>query len=172
MATNALTETCAECAEEFSYEYSGGQKRKYCSPKCRNRVNYRKRYVPHDPLAGLVYIVTNPAWPGKFKIGKTGGLYYRFVTYQSGDPFRAYKIEATWKTSDRHTIEKEIHEIFKSCRVPGSSEWYELDLTLAITMLDSLPQMERCHDETVQRRPRPVGSSPAREVRDRNSNGA
>src|ERR1700722_2477002 len=45
------------------------------------------------PKCGIIYLVSNPAFPDMFKIGITQDLEKRLAQYQTGDPFRRYKVE-------------------------------------------------------------------------------
>lgn len=83
--------------------------------------------------SGIVYIVSNPAFEGYYKIGMTKDLNARMKTYQTSDPFKRFKVEH-WKVVENaretekyllkhHSIElaqgewaseKNVKEIFNS----------------------------------------------------------
>jgi len=60
-----------------------------------------------------VYIVSNPAWDGKFKIGVAGDLDERLKDYQTYDPFRSYKYEHHRETERYFECERHILKTFK-----------------------------------------------------------
>ncbi len=43
--------------------------------------------------SGIVYLISNPAFPGYLKVGITNNLLKRLSSYQTYDPLRRYKIE-------------------------------------------------------------------------------
>lgn len=52
-----------------------------------------KKALTRKPNCGIVYLITNPAFPGMCKIGMTKDLPKRLSQYQTGDPYRRYKVE-------------------------------------------------------------------------------
>lgn len=73
------------------------------------------------PICGVVYLISNPAFPGMFKIGITQNLDTRLATYQTYDPLRRYKVEHYKFALDMRKKEAEILEKFKIDIVKG--EW-------------------------------------------------
>ena len=55
---------------------------------------------------GIVYIITNEAFPGYFKIGMTTDLESRLKSYQVYDPLQRYKVEHYNFVIDRRATEK------------------------------------------------------------------
>ena len=47
----------------------------------------------HKPKAGFIYGISNPAFPGYYKIGITQDLDKRLASYQTYDPHRQFKVE-------------------------------------------------------------------------------
>lgn len=43
--------------------------------------------------SGIVYLISNPAFPGFYKIGITSNLIKRLSSYQTYDPLRRYRVE-------------------------------------------------------------------------------
>ncbi|CAM0087367.1 hypothetical protein VPHD51_0088 [Vibrio phage D51] len=81
---------------------------------------------------GYVYIVSNPAWDGWYKVGAAKDAETRLLSYQTGTPFRDYKLEWYIPCEDYVKVEKEFHEsnIF-------SHEWVQLPLSEIRQMLRS-----------------------------------
>lgn len=70
---------------------------------------------------GIVYVITNPAYPGYFKVGMTSDLDTRLKSYQTYDPLQRFKVEHYSFVLDRRKAEKQILEKFKLDIVKG--EW-------------------------------------------------
>ncbi len=75
-----------------------------------------------DIKEGIVYVITNPAWLTKLKIGMTIDLDERLKSYQTYSPLRDYKVEKYAFVQDRRAIEKELLNL-----VPDyQSEWVDI----------------------------------------------
>lgn len=61
-----------------------------------------------DIRSGLVYMISNPAFPARVKIGMTMDVEKRLAQYQTYDPYRSYKIERYNFVLDRRNKEKQI----------------------------------------------------------------
>jgi predicted GIY-YIG superfamily endonuclease len=85
--------------------------------------------------AGYLYIITNPAHIGFLKIGITEDIKNRLQTYQTGDPKRSYKIEFYLYHPDCLTAEKRIKKNMHYFAKSIKNEWYEIDLSIAISRL-------------------------------------
>ncbi|AAQ81440.1 hypothetical protein 44RRORF121c [Aeromonas phage 44RR2.8t] len=83
-------------------------------------VKYNRLGKASSIREGYVYVLTNPAWPGHFKIGSTISVYDRLATYQSYSPFRDYKIQTYFFTHDRFKTEKQLHFMFGA-----NGEWVD-----------------------------------------------
>ncbi len=62
--------------------------------------------------AGFVYVISNPAFQGKYKVGMTTNLENRLSVYQTYDPERRFKIENYAFVENRRLIEKSILDIY------------------------------------------------------------
>lgn len=67
-----------------------------------------------DRESGFVYIISNPAFPGLFKVGVARDVKQRLNSYQTSDPDRAYQLEYSLKTTKYREIEKRILAAFDS----------------------------------------------------------
>lgn len=85
---------------------------------------------------GYVYIISNPAHAGWFKIGITEDIKSRLHVYQTSDPQRAYKVEYYISHPDPQTAEKKIKEMMHYFAKRQKNEWYEVDLGIAKARLD------------------------------------
>lgn len=70
---------------------------------------------------GFVYVISNPSFPNKYKIGMTTDLHQRLDTYQTYDPNRAFKVEHYRFVEDRRKTEKFLLE---TCQLDiDKGEW-------------------------------------------------
>lgn len=86
--------------------------------------------------SGYLYIVTNPSYPGWVKVGSTWNIKERIHTYQTGDPFRAYKLEYSLYHPLFREAEKKIKEVMKYFAADIKGEWYQIDLEFAKSRLE------------------------------------
>ncbi len=73
------------------------------------------------PKCGIIYLISNPAFPDNYKIGITRDLGKRLNTYQTGDPNRGYKVEHYKFVEDIREEEKNFLNKFNTDIVKG--EW-------------------------------------------------
>lgn len=93
----------------------------------------RGKQYGQKPKCGVVYLISNPAFPGKYKIGITQDLYKRLSSYQTYDPYRQFKIEQSMFVPNMRLAEKQILEIFKTDIVKG--EWIDSEQVRKIFIL-------------------------------------
>ncbi len=72
---------------------------------------------------GSVYVISNSAWKGKYKVGISKNVAARLMSYQTSDPHRGYKLEHSIDTPYYAEIEKHIHEVFDN-----ENEWVSAKL--------------------------------------------
>jgi hypothetical protein len=75
---------------------------------------------------GYVYAIVNPAWPNWAKIGKAVNAEDRLNNYQTGSPYRDYKILASLKSENRHDDEKAMHKLFDKYSLQRKGEWFNI----------------------------------------------
>ena len=71
----------------------------------------------------FVYIISNKAYPGEYKVGIAKDWQARLNSYQTSDPNRGYNLEYKLQTPHFRAIEKHIHDTFKS-----KHEWVQGDI--------------------------------------------
>jgi hypothetical protein len=86
--------------------------------------------------SGFLYIVTNEAFPEWVKVGTTMNLTERLHTYQTGDPFRRYRIVYSIHHPEFLQAEKRIKDVMKHFAKETKGEWYNVDLNMAKSRLD------------------------------------
>lgn len=74
-----------------------------------------------DIKAGMVYVISNPAYPDHFKIGMTVDLKKRLSSFQTYDPFRKFKVEHYEFVLNRRDVERDI--LSKFCDDSDVGEW-------------------------------------------------
>ena len=71
--------------------------------------------------SGIVYIISNEAFPGYYKVGMTQNLKQRLKSYQTYDPHRRFKVEHYRVVDDARSVERYF---LTHCNVDISSgEW-------------------------------------------------
>lgn len=100
---------------------------------------------------GYLYIITNEAFPEWVKVGTTADLNQRLHVYQTGDPFRRYRIVYSLQHPKFREAEKRIKETMKHFALEIKGEWYKIALHMAKSRLEeqldeynnALPQQEK-----------------------------
>jgi len=90
----------------------------------------------NKPGGGWLYIITNEAFPKWVKVGTTADLNQRLHVYQTGDPFRKYKVVYSLWHEEFREAEKRIKEVMKHFALATKGEWYEIDLDMAKSRLE------------------------------------
>ena len=75
--------------------------------------------------SGHIYILSNPAWKGWYKVGMAVEATDRLPTFQTGSPFRDYKLEYYKHFKDRRSAEKEVHNLLIASHVVRKGEWFK-----------------------------------------------
>lgn len=79
-----------------------------------------------------VYVISNPAYRGMYKVGVATDVGARLNSYQTGDPKRGYKCEFAKETPVYKTLEPYIHRKFN-----GFGEWVSGHLTEIINVIEN-----------------------------------
>ena len=77
---------------------------------------------------GHVYIISNPAWEGWYKVGKAVDADDRCKSYNTSSPLRDYKVEHKVYVNDRNKAEKTAHTHALKKAQEYSGEWFKLPL--------------------------------------------
>jgi hypothetical protein len=86
--------------------------------------------------SGYLYIISNPKMEGWLKIGISQDISNRLHTYQTGDPYRGYKLEYYILHPKYKIAEKKIKESMHYFAKEIKNEWYCVDLNMAKSRLD------------------------------------
>jgi len=82
-----------------------------------------------------VYVISNPRYPGEYKVGITFDMKRRLSHYQTSDPERGYQVDYSHHTPQFRAIEKAIHTD-PAFRARG--EWVKGELDLIIRKIKQL----------------------------------
>ncbi len=91
---------------------------------------------------GFVYAITNPAWPGLVKIGRAFNPESRLNGYQTGSPYRDYRLDYAVYFEDSHATERDIHIWLDAFRVTG--EWFRVSINRAVYAIDVMREEAMC----------------------------
>lgn len=90
-------------------------------------------------VEGFVYIITHPLI-NEVKIGSAIDYEQRLRQYQTGDPFRRYKIEYALYFTEAEKNEKLVHSLLEEFRVKESKEWFNVTVEHAKAVIEGLQQ--------------------------------
>lgn len=121
---------CKPCYTEDREQRRLGQKAKALGIKVLERYNRSKK--------GYVYLVSNPAWQGWFKVGMAIDANDRLGSYQTGSPYRDYELRHKVLCKDRRKAEAFLHEQLSN--FPNRGEWFEMTLNEALSVFQLLKQ--------------------------------
>ena len=76
---------------------------------------------------GFVYILTNPAWKDWIKVGMAVDANDRKNNYQTGSPYRDYKLYYKRFFEDRKTAEKKAHDVVSKIATESNGEWFKIN---------------------------------------------
>ena len=84
---------------------------------------------------GEVYIIYNPSFPSWIKVGMAVDSEDRLKQYQTGSPYRDYRIHASYPVSDRRKSEAEAHKLLSE-KHERKGEWFVCSTAVAETILN------------------------------------
>jgi hypothetical protein len=86
--------------------------------------------------SGDIYIITNPAWPEWIKVGMARvSAADRCNGYQTGSPFRDYRVEWTMTMTDCGKAESWAHRAIAQW-AEQRNEWFKISAQNAITIIE------------------------------------
>ncbi len=97
--------------------------------ECIKIKGQEKRRLKREPVVGLIYIISNPAWGGYYKIGRTStSIANRLTNMNVYAPHKDFVCEYTFNSVDTISDEYKIHEVLGGTFHSGSikSEWFKL----------------------------------------------
>jgi Meiotically Up-regulated Gene 113 (MUG113) protein len=94
------------------------------------RLKFHRGAKAKDCKEGMVYLISNPTWPGLLKIGMTTDIDSRLESYQIYDPYKRFRVEHYDFCLDRRTAEQQLLEKFDVHLVDG--EWVKIPDALGV----------------------------------------
>lgn len=89
---------------------------------------------------GFVYIISHPHLDG-IKIGRAFDPYSRLSSYQTGCPYREYKLDYAVYFTDCQQAERDLHKELSEHRI-GKGEWYAMPRHVAEEIIDMYKESE------------------------------
>jgi hypothetical protein len=96
---------------------------------------------------GYVYVISNPAWEGWFKVGKAVDADDRCKSYNTSSPLRDFKLEYKIYVEDRNKSEKIAHTKALKQSKEYTGEWFRISLNSLKDILNSLAVLEIEYEE-------------------------
>lgn len=82
-----------------------------------------------------IYVVSNPAFKGWFKIGRTTNITTRLCQYNTSDPLRRFKVEYIVAVNNPVRFEKFIRD-------HSNSEWTQINLSDLLRLISAIKETE------------------------------
>jgi len=138
------TRTCNVCSvdliEQQNWTLGNKKKSVYFCRTCDNTkrkynaLKQKANYIGSTALKafnkvkeGYVYILVNPAYPDWVKIGMAVDAEDRCKSYQTGDPFRSYKMVYTAYSKDKAMSENKAHKAAEAI-AERRGEWFRMSV--------------------------------------------
>ena len=93
-------------------------------------------------VQGHVYIISNPAWKGWFKVGMAVDAKDRCSSYQTSSPFRDYKVCYSKYFEDRREAERLVHSALKENKIEHANEWFKTDLETIKNVIKNIKDVQ------------------------------
>lgn len=140
---NRLAEEVAENIDELVQEYELRLEEK---KKLKIQHKLKNREVKRVNKKKCVYVISNPAWPEWVKVGSSTTLpedetsNLRLSQFNTGSPFKDYKLEYQVLCEDAPTLEKRVHRNLSGLFDYGVSEkraeWFKCGVKDAILAIE------------------------------------
>ena len=85
---------------------------------------------------GEVYIIYNPSFPSWIKVGMAVDSEDRLKQYQTGSPYRNYRVHKAYAVNDRRKSEAEAHALLEESH-ERRGEWFVCSAVVAENILDN-----------------------------------
>jgi hypothetical protein len=77
---------------------------------------------------GYVYVISNPAWKGWYKVGMAVDSQDRCGSYQTSSPHRDYRLEYSKYFLNRKVAEEIAHEVISEISLDRNGEWFRVSV--------------------------------------------
>lgn len=75
---------------------------------------------------GYVYVISNPAWKGWYKVGMAVDSQDRCGSYQTSSPHRDYRLEFSKYFLNRKVAEEIAHDVIGEISLDRNGEWFKV----------------------------------------------
>jgi hypothetical protein len=119
---------CPKCGCPNDFEEALLSKTTLFCTKCKAQI------CNISPVAGYIYILSNPCMPGLVKIGFTNrSVQERIIELNSATAIpESFVIEATYKSDNPENDEKNVHSFLNGCRKSTAREFFQIEITKVI----------------------------------------
>ena len=77
---------------------------------------------------GYVYVISNPAWKGWYKVGMAVDSQDRCGSYQTSSPHRDYRLEYSKYFLNRKVAEEIAHDVISVISLDRNGEWFKVSV--------------------------------------------
>ena len=77
---------------------------------------------------GYVYVISNPAWKGWYKVGMAVDSQDRCGSYQTCSPHRDYRLEYSKYFLNRKVAEEIAHDVISEISLDRNGEWFKVSV--------------------------------------------
>ena len=77
---------------------------------------------------GYVYVISNPAWRGWYKVGMAVDSQDRCGSYQTSSPHRDYRLEYSKYFLNRKVAEEIAHDVISEISLDRNGEWFKVNV--------------------------------------------
>ena len=77
---------------------------------------------------GYVYVISNPAWKGWYKVGMAVDSQDRCGSYQTSSPHRDYRLEYSKYFLNRKVAEEIAHDVISEISLDRNGEWFRVSV--------------------------------------------
>ena len=114
--------------------YKAGRYKNFESAAFSSLEGYEKSNVGH------VYIVSNPAWEGWYKVGMAVDADDRCRSYQTSSPMRDFKLEYFKFFDDRRNAENIVHLKLSTTDYEKRGEWFNAPLNEIVSVIKNIQE--------------------------------
>ena len=77
---------------------------------------------------GYVYVISNTAWKGWYKVGMAVDSQDRCGSYQTSSPHRDYRLEYSKYFLNRKVAEEIAHDVISEISLDRNGEWFKVSV--------------------------------------------
>lgn len=104
---------------------------------------FKEKKTQTESKEGVVYVITNPAWPGWCSIGCACDPEDRLAQYNRCSPFRDFVCRDYATTPTKRKSESAVHKWLRTfgvqgVKVPHLGEWFQLDHEDAVLLVKKI----------------------------------